>query len=68
MIEFCGLNCQGGGFGQLRALVRVASSQHNYSYLFLTGRPRIYYLLTVKVCGWETEVSESSEQFEAVGS
>lgn len=68
MVEFYGLTCQGGGFGQLRALIRVASLQQSYSYLFLTDRPRVCYFLTVKVCEWETEVSESSEQFEAVGS
>lgn len=29
VVKFCELNCQGGGFGQIRALNRVASSQQN---------------------------------------
>lgn len=41
---------EGGGFEQVRNLIRVASSQQNSSYSFLTDRPGVCCLL-ISQCG-----------------
>lgn len=63
MVEFCGLNCQGGGFGQVRALVRV-----NLQSYLLSQIDESLLLVNISRCVAGNLRCESSGQLGAAGS